>query len=51
MTGKIEIMAPVDVAWLGMDEPTNQMVVNAVITFDQLLDIERVRQVLEYRWL
>ncbi len=51
MIGKIEMMAPVDVAWLSMEEPTNQMVVNAVFTFDQLLDIERVRQVLEYRWL
>jgi WS/DGAT/MGAT family acyltransferase len=27
------------------------MVVNAVITFDQPLDMARVRQVLEYRWL
>lgn len=51
MAGKIEIMAPVDVAWLSMDEPTNLMMVNAVIIFDRPLEIERVRQVLEYRWL
>lgn len=51
MAGKIEIMSPVDVAWLSMDEPTNLMMVNAVIIFDEPLDIERVRQVLEYRWL
>ncbi len=48
---KVEIMSPVDVAWLSMEEPTNLMMVNAVITFDQPLDMARVRQVLEYRWL
>lgn len=51
MAGKIEIMSPVDVAWLSMEEPTNLMMVNAVIVFDQPLDMERVRQLLEYRWL
>lgn len=51
MAGKIEIMSPVDVAWLSMEEPTNLMMVNAVIMFDKPLDMERVRQVLEYRWL
>ena len=48
---KVEIMSPVDVAWLSMEEPTNLMMVNAVITFDRPLDINRVRQVLRYRWL
>lgn len=51
MAEKIEIMSPVDIAWLSMEEPTNQMMVNAVIAFDQPLDVERVRQVLEFRWL
>ncbi len=51
MARKIEIMSPVDVAWLSMDEPTNLMMVNAVIVFDRPLDMERVRKVLEYRWL
>lgn len=51
MAGKIEIMSPVDVAWLSMDEPTNLMMVNAVFMFDEPLDIERVKKVLEYRWL
>lgn len=51
MAGKIEIMSPVDVAWLSMEEPTNQMMVNAVIIFDKPLEMERVRQVFEYRWL
>lgn len=51
MAGKIEIMSPVDVAWLSMEEPTNLMMVNAVIMFDRPLDFERVRRVLETRWL
>ncbi len=51
MAANVEIMSPVDVAWLSMDEPTNLMYVNAVIMFDEPLDMDRVRQVLEYRWL
>jgi len=51
MAGKIEIVSPVDTAWLSMDEPTNLMMVNAIIVFDEPLDADRVRQVLEYRWL
>ncbi len=51
MARKIEIMSPVDVAWLSMEEPTNLMMVNSVILFERPLDIDRVRQVLEYRWL
>ncbi len=51
MAEKIEMMSPVDVAWLGMEEPTNQMMVNAVIIFEQPLSVERVRQVLEFRWM
>ncbi len=48
---KVEIMSPVDAAWLSMEESTNLMMVNAIITFDHPLDIDRVRQVLRYRWL
>lgn len=51
MAGNIEIMSPVDVAWLSMEEPTNLMMVNAIIIFDRPLDMDRVRRVLEYRWL
>ena len=47
LMAKVEIMSPVDVAWLSMEEPTNLMMVNAVITFDRPLDVARVRQVLE----
>ena len=48
---KVEFMSPVDVAWLSMEEPTNLMMVNAIMTFDEPVDIERIRQVLNYRWL
>jgi WS/DGAT/MGAT family acyltransferase len=51
MANKVEIMSPVDVAWLSMEEPTNLMMVNGILTFDHPLDINRVRQVIEYRWL
>lgn len=51
MSSKTEIMSPVDVAWLSMEEPTNLMMVNAVITFDRPLGIDQIRRVLEYRWL
>lgn len=51
MANKVEIMSPVDAAWLSMEEPTNLMMVNAVITFDEVLEQERVLAVLENRWL
>jgi diacylglycerol O-acyltransferase / wax synthase len=51
MAHKVEIMSPVDVAWLSMDEPTNLMMVNGILTFDRPLDVDRFRRVIEYRWL
>jgi diacylglycerol O-acyltransferase / wax synthase len=51
MAHKVEIMSPVDVAWLSMEEPTNLMMVNGVLTFGRPLDLDRVRRVIEYRWL
>lgn len=51
MPNKVELLSPVDNAWLSMDEPTNLMVVNAVLTFDQPVDAGRIRAVLEQRWL
>jgi diacylglycerol O-acyltransferase / wax synthase len=38
-----------DAAWLHMDRPTNPMVVNSVIWFDQPLDWERAREVFAHR--
>ena len=36
-------MAPVDVAWLRMDEPDNLMQINGVIVFDGAVDFARIR--------
>jgi diacylglycerol O-acyltransferase / wax synthase len=38
-------MSSADAAWLHMDRPTNLMVINAVLLFDQPLDIDRVKRV------
>lgn len=38
-----------DAAWLHMDRPTNLMVVNSVVWFDEPLDIERAKEVLRLR--
>jgi len=44
-------MSTADVAWLHMDRPTNNMVVNGVMWFDEPVDWERLRQVFEERFL
>lgn len=42
-------MSSADAAWLRMDSPTNLMVVNSVLWFDQPIDWQRFRSVLEER--
>jgi diacylglycerol O-acyltransferase / wax synthase len=42
-------MPAADAAWLHMDRPTNPMVVNCVIWFDQPLDWERAREIFTRR--
>ena len=44
-----ERMGNADAAWLHMDRPTNLMVVNSVLWFDEPLDIERGRLIMEER--
>lgn len=44
-------MSTADVAWLHMDRPTNNMVVNGVMWFDEPVDWSRLRQVFEERFL
>lgn len=44
-------MSTADVAWLHMDRPTNNMVVNGVMWFDEPVDWDRLRQVFEERFL
>ena len=42
-------MSSADAAWLRMDSPTNLMVVNSVLWFEEPVDWKRLRRVLEQR--
>ena len=42
-------MSNADAAWLHMDRPTNLMVVNALMWFDEPLDFERSREIVRER--
>jgi len=42
-------MSNADAAWLHMDRPTNLMVVNSVLWFDEPVDLERSKEVLRVR--
>ena len=41
----------VDTAWLHMEDPTNLMMVTGLYIFDKPLDITRLRDTVQYRWL
>ena len=43
-------MSNADAAWLHMDRPTNLMVVNSVLWFDEPVDLIRTREVIAHRW-
>lgn len=45
------VMAPVDRAWLRMDEPANLMIINGVMVLDRVVPVERIRAVLTTRLL
>ncbi len=51
MSAKVEPLSNVDAAWLGMEDPTNLMMVTGILTFDSLLDIDRLKAVLKHRFL
>jgi len=42
-------MSNADAAWLHMDRPTNLMVINSVLLFDEPLDIDRIKAVYRRR--
>ncbi len=42
-------MSHADTAWLHMDRPTNLMVINSVLLFDQPVDWERVKRIIQAR--
>jgi diacylglycerol O-acyltransferase / wax synthase len=49
--GKTEPLTNVDAAWLGMEDPTNLMMVSGIITFDSPIAYEKLKAVLENRFL
>jgi diacylglycerol O-acyltransferase / wax synthase len=42
-------MSSADAAWLHMDRPSNLMIINSVLLFDEPIDVERVKQVIARR--
>ena len=42
-------MSSADVAWLHMDRPSNLMIINSVLLFDEPIDVERVKQTIARR--
>ncbi len=49
--GNSEPLSNVDAAWLGMEDPTNLMMVTGILTFKEPLDLQAVQAVLESRFL
>ena len=48
---KREPMSHVDHAWLMMDRPNNRMIINGVLIFEEKIDFDRFRSVIEERLL
>jgi WS/DGAT/MGAT family acyltransferase len=48
---RTERIASVDYAWLRMEDPTNLMMITGVFLFDQPLNIDRLRRLIEQRLL
>jgi diacylglycerol O-acyltransferase / wax synthase len=42
-------LSTADAAWLHMDRPTNLMVINSVLLFDEPVDWERVKEITQHR--
>ncbi|MEZ4515603.1 MAG: wax ester/triacylglycerol synthase family O-acyltransferase [Chloroflexota bacterium] len=51
MAESITPLSNVDAAWLKMEDPTNLMMVTGVLTFNEPLDMERFRALIETRLL
>ena len=48
---RIEPLSSVDAAWLGMENPTNLMMVTGIMTFAEPVAFERMQAFIEHRWL
>jgi WS/DGAT/MGAT family acyltransferase len=44
-------IGPVDIMWLNRDQPTNLMVIDGVMWFDEMIDLERLGPVIQRRLL
>lgn len=44
-------LSHVDAAWLSMEDPTNLMMVNGILTFKDTVDFDEFVQVVQHRWL
>ncbi len=51
MPPTVEPLTNVDAAWLGMEDPTNLMMVSGIMTFDEPIDLEHLKAVLTHRFL
>jgi WS/DGAT/MGAT family acyltransferase len=51
MPPKVEPLTNVDAAWLGMEDPTNLMMVSGILTFDEPINMDHLRAILKYRFL
>ncbi len=51
MAKKTEPLSGIDAAWLGMEDPTNLMMVTGILTFSKPVDFDRLKLVIERRWL
>ena len=51
MPPKVEPLTNVDAAWLGMEDPTNLMMVSGILTFDKPINLDHLKAILNYRFL
>jgi diacylglycerol O-acyltransferase / wax synthase len=48
---KQEALSSVDGAWLGMEDPTNLMMVSGILTFKEQVGYDDFLEVVRHRWL
>jgi diacylglycerol O-acyltransferase len=51
MPPSVEPLSNVDAAWLGMEDPTNLMMVTGILTFETPVDVDYFKDVLKHRFL
>ncbi len=51
MPPTVEPLTNVDAAWLGMEDPTNLMMVSGVMTFDRPINLDHLKAILTHRFL